>query len=91
LFLPLTGWKALLAAAAGAVLLLAGMTVRGELFLALPWIVLSRVDTKSIRTFVLSGLVRSIAPGLTLSKRLVRPASPMDLTAVGSLDQAALR
>jgi hypothetical protein len=66
LLLPLTGWKAVLAATAGGVLLLAGMTVRGELFLALPWLVLSQVDTRSIRSFLLSGLLRSIAPGLAL-------------------------
>lgn len=66
LLLPLTGWKAVLAATVGGVLLLAGMTVRGELFLALPWLVLSQVDTRSIRSFLLSGLLRSIAPGLAL-------------------------
>jgi hypothetical protein len=66
LFLPLTGWPAVLAATAGGLLLLAGMTIRGELFLALPWLVLSRVDASSIRALLVSGLLRSIAPGLAL-------------------------
>src|ERR1700712_1776007 len=38
LFLPLTGWKAVAAAAGGGVLLLVGLSIRGELFLALPWL-----------------------------------------------------
>nr|WP_294551767.1 hypothetical protein [uncultured Rhodopila sp.] len=66
LFLPLNGWKAVVAAAAGGALLLVGMTVRGELFLAMPWIVLSRADTRSLRGFFVSCLLRSIAPGLAL-------------------------
>ncbi|MEA2740709.1 MAG: hypothetical protein QOH05_4016 [Acetobacteraceae bacterium] len=67
LLLPLTGWRGVLAAAGGAVLLFAGMTMRGELFLALPWLVLARVDTSSFRRFVLTGLLRSIAPALALA------------------------
>jgi hypothetical protein len=66
LFLPTTGWKAVLAAIGGGVLLLLGMTMRGELFLALPWVVLSGVNTGSIRRFIVSFLLRSIAPGLAL-------------------------
>src|SRR5689334_4087463 len=66
LFLPLTGWRAILAAAAGGLCLLAGMTIRGELFLALPWIVLSRVDTRSIRGFIVSLFLRALAPALAL-------------------------
>lgn len=66
LFLPLTGWKAVLAAAAAAVLLLAGLVTRGEIFLAFPWLVLSRVDTRSVRSFIVSGFVRSIAPASAL-------------------------
>jgi hypothetical protein len=67
LFLPLTGWKAVAAAAGGAFLLLIGLSVRGELFLALPWLVLCRVDLRSIRQFISSGLLRSIAPALALA------------------------
>lgn len=66
LFLPVTGWKALLAGVGGGALLLVGLTVRGELFLALPWLVLARIDATSLRSFVVSGLVRSIAPALAL-------------------------
>ncbi len=66
LFLPLTGWRALLTATAGAVLLLIGLTMRGELFLALPWLVLSRVDTSSIRRLLISTSERSIAPASAL-------------------------
>jgi hypothetical protein len=66
LFLPVTGWKAVLAAAGGGMCLLIGLTMRGELFLALPWVVLSRVDTRSMRGFVASGILRSIAPTLAL-------------------------
>ncbi len=66
LLLPATGWKAVFAAAGGGLLLLAGMAMRGELFLAFPWLVLSRVDTRSIRAFLVSGFLRSIAPALAL-------------------------
>ncbi|HEY0185513.1 MAG TPA: hypothetical protein VGC09_22145 [Rhodopila sp.] len=71
LLLPATGWSAVLAAAGGLVLLLIGMTVRGELFLALPWIVLSRADTRSFGRFILSCLMRSIAPAMALVAFLV--------------------
>lgn len=71
LFLPATGWRAVLAATGGGLLLLAGMTMRGELFLAMPWLVLARVDTSSIRAFVVSGLRRALAPALALVAFLV--------------------
>jgi hypothetical protein len=66
LFLPVTGWRAVAAACAGGVLLLAGLVTRGEIFLAFPWIVLSRVDTVSFRRFFVSGALRSIAPATAL-------------------------
>ncbi len=62
LFLPVTGWHAVVAAIGGGVLLLAGLTMRGDVFLAFPWLVLTRIDTRSLRGFIVSGLVRSIAP-----------------------------
>jgi hypothetical protein len=62
LFLPVTGWHAVVAAIAGGVLLLAGLMTRGDVFLAFPWLVLTRIDTRSLRGFIVSGLVRSIAP-----------------------------
>jgi hypothetical protein len=66
LFLPLTGWRAVLAEIGGAVCLLLGFTMRGELFLGLPWLVLARTDFTSVRTIILSGLRRAIAPGSAL-------------------------
>jgi hypothetical protein len=63
LFLPLRGGAALLAQIGGFALLLAGLVTRGEIFLAFPWIVLSRVDTESVPRFIWSFIVRSIAPG----------------------------
>jgi hypothetical protein len=77
LFLPVIGWQAVCAAVAGGLLLMLGLMVRGELFLALPWLVLSRVDTRSLRRFIASAFLRSVAPGLALvafalSQRLVQ-------------------
>jgi hypothetical protein len=71
LFLSVTGWKAVLASTGGAVCLLLGLTMRAELFLALPWLVLSRVDTRSMRAFVVSGFLRSIAPAFALIAFLI--------------------
>ncbi|HEX2943205.1 MAG TPA: hypothetical protein VHO91_19290, partial [Rhodopila sp.] len=71
LFLPLTGWKAVLAGAAASVLLLAGLITRGEIFLAFPWLVLARVDTRSVRSFIVSGFIRSIAPASALVAFLI--------------------
>lgn len=62
LFLPARGWAAVLAGAAGALLLLCGLLCRGEIFLAFPWLVLSRIDTRNVGRFILSGILRSIAP-----------------------------
>ncbi|MEA2742941.1 MAG: hypothetical protein QOG25_1312 [Acetobacteraceae bacterium] len=66
LLAPAAGWQAVLLAVAGGILLFVGMTVRGELFLALPWLVLARIDTRSFRAFVVSGFLRSLAPALSL-------------------------
>jgi len=71
LFLPLTGWRAVLAAMGGFLLLLVGMTTRGEIFLAFPWLVLARADTRSIRTFLTSCVLRSIAPAAAIVVFLV--------------------
>ncbi|MBN8874809.1 MAG: hypothetical protein J0H67_18380 [Rhodospirillales bacterium] len=62
LFLPVRGWAAVIAAFGGFLLLLTGMTVRGEIFLAFPWLVLARADTSTLRKFLLSCVLRSIAP-----------------------------
>jgi len=62
LFLPVTGWRAALAAFGGSVFLVAGLMTRGEIFLAFPWLVLTRVDTRSPRGFFVSCILRSVAP-----------------------------
>jgi hypothetical protein len=54
LFLPLTGWAAVLAAFAGGVCLLAGLTTRVDIIFAVPWLVLARADTRSLRGFLVS-------------------------------------
>ncbi len=62
LFVPVTGWRAVALWILAAVLLLAGMLTRGEIFLAFPWLVLSRIDTRSVRRFFLSGALRALPP-----------------------------
>jgi hypothetical protein len=62
LFLPLRGWPAVVAGIVGMLLLVAGFLSRGEIFLAFPWLVLSRIDTSSFRRFIISGLLRSLPP-----------------------------
>jgi hypothetical protein len=54
LFLPLTGWAAVLAAFAGGVCLLAGLTTRVDIIFVVPWLVLARADTRSLRGFLVS-------------------------------------
>ena len=62
MFLPVRGWSAVLAGVAAALLLFCGFLSRAEIFLAFPWLVLSRIDTRSLRAFVVSGIVRSLPP-----------------------------
>ena len=62
LFLPLTGWAALLAAMAGGAFLLAGLMTRVDIIFAFPWLVLARADTCSPRGFIASCIRRSIMP-----------------------------
>lgn len=62
LFLPLTGWAALLAALAGGGFLLAGLMTRVDIIFAFPWLVLARADTCSLRGFIASCIRRSITP-----------------------------
>ncbi|MDR3537113.1 MAG: hypothetical protein P4L71_11495 [Acetobacteraceae bacterium] len=66
LFLPMRGWSAVLAGIAGALFLLCGLLCRGEIFLAFPWLVLSRIDTRSFGRFMLSGVLRSLPPVASL-------------------------
>ena len=62
LFLPASGWRAALTAFGGGLFLLAGMMTRIEIIFAFPWLVLARADTGSLRNFIISCIVRSIAP-----------------------------
>jgi hypothetical protein len=62
LFLPATGWRAVLSALGGSVFLLAGLTTRVDIIFAIPWLVLTRADTRSLRGFVVSCTLRAIAP-----------------------------
>jgi hypothetical protein len=62
LFLPVRGWGAVPAGAAGALLLLCGLLCRGEIFLAFPWLVLTRIDASSVRRLLVSGVLRSLPP-----------------------------
>jgi hypothetical protein len=62
LFLPVTGWRGVLAAFGGGMFLLAGLTTRVDIIFAFPWLVLSRADTRSLRGFIVSCSLRSIAP-----------------------------
>ncbi|HXT77938.1 MAG TPA: hypothetical protein VN702_00095 [Acetobacteraceae bacterium] len=62
MFWPATGWRAAALGVLAAALLLGGLTMRGEIFLAFPWLVLSRIDTRSFGRFLLSGILRSIPP-----------------------------
>ncbi|HYZ23881.1 MAG TPA: hypothetical protein VE690_17175, partial [Rhodopila sp.] len=90
MFLPLTGWRAALAGVAAWALLLLGMTMRGEEFLAFPWLVLARADTTSFRRFIISALLRSIAPALAIVgwavlQRIVLPAASNEMGSTISL------
>ncbi|MBN8874159.1 MAG: hypothetical protein J0H67_15095 [Rhodospirillales bacterium] len=78
LFLPLQGGGAVLAGVAGALLLLAGLLCRGEIFLAFPWLVLSRIDSRSMRTFFVSGILRSLPPLAALAMFFVLQRSVVD-------------
>ena len=52
----------MLAAFGGGVFLLAGLTTRPDIIFAFPWLVLTRADTRSLRGFIVSCVLRSIAP-----------------------------
>ncbi len=60
MFWPATGWRAMLLGLLASVFLLGGLVTRGEIFLAFPWLVLSRIAVGSWRAFMLSGLLRSL-------------------------------
>ena len=62
LFWPLAGWRAVLAAITGIILLICGLCVRAEIFLALPYLVLTRLNTTSWQAFSKSIIVNAISP-----------------------------
>jgi hypothetical protein len=62
LFLPVTGWRAVLAGVAGSILLITGLCMRAEIFLALPFIVLARIRLDSWWAFAKSLFFNAISP-----------------------------
>jgi hypothetical protein len=62
LFLPLAGWRAIAAAVAGTVLLICGLCVRAEIFLALPYLVLTRLNFSSWQMFFRSTIANAFSP-----------------------------
>jgi hypothetical protein len=62
LFWPLAGWRVVLAAIAGAILLICGLCVRAEIFLALPYLVLTRLNLTSWHIFLRSVFANALSP-----------------------------
>jgi hypothetical protein len=71
LFWPLAGWRALLAAIAGTFLLICGLCIRAEIVLAVPYLVLTRVNLTSWRTFLRSVAVNAVSPSAAFVTFLV--------------------
>lgn len=63
MFAPFEGWRRLLAWSSATILLTLSLLLRFELAFAFPFLVLARVQTSSLRGFVVSALRRSI-PGI---------------------------
>jgi hypothetical protein len=83
LFLPVAGWKLVLARIAGSALLTIGLCVRAEIFLALPFIVLAGVQVESLSTFTRSMLINILSPtaafaAFLLLKRHIVPHGTSD-------------
>jgi hypothetical protein len=62
LFWRASGWRAGLAALAGTILLIGGLCVRADIFLALPYVVLTRVNLSSRQSFSRSVIRNALAP-----------------------------
>ncbi|MGH7747786.1 MAG: hypothetical protein ACREQ5_23955, partial [Candidatus Dormibacteria bacterium] len=62
MFWPFAGWRAVSAATAGTILLICGLSVRAEIFLALPYLVLTRLNLTSSHTFLRSVTANAVAP-----------------------------
>jgi hypothetical protein len=56
-----SGWRRLVAYSTGAVLLFFGMTIRAELPLAFPWLVLAQRSPTTLGVFIRTALQRSVA------------------------------
>lgn len=66
LFLSLAGWRSALAAGGGTILLVCGLCIRAEIFLALPYLVLMRTEKTSFRVFIRSVVANALAPAAAL-------------------------
>jgi hypothetical protein len=62
MFLDLSRGAWILAQATAIPFLVAALAVRGDIVLAFPWLVLTRIDTQSLRHFVKSGVLYCLAP-----------------------------
>ncbi|HBK08849.1 MAG TPA: hypothetical protein DDZ81_23835 [Acetobacteraceae bacterium] len=87
LFLPVKGWVAVLAGVAATLALIAGFLSRGEIFLAFPWLVLSRIDTRDFRHFMISGFIRSVPPLASMVLFLMLQKSVVDVRMANSVGQ----
>ena len=91
LFLRTSGWTAAACEGAGCFLLLIALTVRAEIFLALPYVVLARADFRSAGRFLKSAFVRCIGPALAfasffLMKHFIVDSAPLRLPSSGFFD-----
>jgi len=86
LFSPLAGWKLIVARIAGSGLLIVGLCIRAEIFIALPFIVLTGVKVDSLSTFVRSTLVNALSPTAALATFLILNRQIVPHTAHGALN-----
>ena len=66
LFWRVAGWRAVSAAIVGTILLICGLCVRAEIFLALPYLVLTRLNFASWHIFLRSVTARALSPTAAL-------------------------
>ncbi len=85
LFLRTSGWAAVACEIAGCLLLIIALTVRAEIFLALPYVVLARADFHSIRRFVKSAGIRCIGPTMAFGSFFLTKHFVVDRAATAPL------
>ncbi len=85
LFLRTSGWPGIACEIAGCFLLTIALTVRAEIFLALPYVVLARADFRSVGTFVKSAFRRCIGPALAFVSFFLMKHFIVDRAAVAPL------